>query len=103
MFEKQDFAEIAGKCDFLQKHVGTLVNKDQLKKIAEAFAADLDSRKDDFIKTKEKDIAEMRLTLQMMFTKIIIKRIKIKLIKNKRKIQADLGELVNLDKERHEL
>ena len=46
MFDKQDFAEIAGKCDFLQKHVGKLLSEEQLRKVAEAFVTDVDNKKD---------------------------------------------------------
>ena len=53
----------------------------------------------DFLKLKETNAAKLRLSLQELFTKIVIKRIRSELARSKEDATARLEHLANLDKQ----
>ena len=75
LFKTTDYVKIAGNRDFFHKRVKKLLTTDQALRITEALGKDIINRKVDFLKLKETDPAKLRLSLQELFTKIIIKRI----------------------------
>ena len=73
LFETNDYVGLAGR-DFFHTRVKTLVTLGQVQKITALIEKDIRDRKMDFIKSKETDTAKLRLSLQEMFTKVVIRR-----------------------------
>ena len=73
MFESGDFAALAGK-DFFHTRVKKLVTLGQVLKITSQIEKDMRDKKVDYTKSKETDTAKLRLSLQELFTKVVIRR-----------------------------
>ena len=99
LFQTTDYVEIAGKSDFFHSRVKKLLTLEQVHKIAEHLEKDISNRKVDFLKSKEKDIAKLRLSLQELFTRIVIRRVRSELAKSKDEANAKLEYLANLDQQ----
>ena len=63
MFKSRDFVAIAGKSDFFHNRVKKILNIGQVRKIADHLQEDIDNKKLDFVKSKETDVAKLRLSL----------------------------------------
>ena len=99
LFKTTDYVKIAGNSDFFHKKVKKLLTTEQARRVAEALERDIINRKVDFIKLKETNAAKLRLSLQELFTKIVIKRIRSELARSKEDATARLEHLTNLDKQ----
>ena len=99
LFKTTDYVKIAGNSDFFHKKVRKLLTTEQAQKVAEALEKDIINRKVDFLKLKETNAAKLRLSLQELFTKIVIRRIRSELAQSKEDATAKLEHLTNLDKQ----
>ena len=99
LFKTTDYVKIAGNSDFFHKKVRKLLTTEQARKVAEALEKDIINRKVDFLKLKETNAAKLRLSLQELFTKIVIRRIRSELAQSKEDATAKLEHLTNLDKQ----
>ena len=75
LFKSTDYVKLAGNRDFFHNRVRRLMSNEAALRITEALGKDVINRKVDFLKSKETDTAKLRLSLQELFTKIVIKRI----------------------------
>lgn len=75
LFKTTDYVKIAGKSDFFHTQVRKLLTMEQVQKVAEILEKDISNRKVDFLKSKETNIAKLRLSLQELFTRIVIRRV----------------------------
>ena len=99
MFKTTDFVEIAAKSDFFHTRVKKLLKLEQVQNVADHLQRDINNRKVDFLKSKETDITKLRLSLQVMFTRLVIRRVKSELAWSKEDANTKLEYLANLDKE----
>ena len=60
MFEDKPFYDISGDSEFLKNKVCGLISPEQVTRLGETVIADIDARKDSFIKTKDTDRAKLR-------------------------------------------
>ena len=97
LFKSTDYVKLAGNRDFFHKRVKRLLTNNQALRITEALGKDVINRKVDFLKSKETDTAKLRLSLQELFTKIVIKRIISELARSKEDAIARLEHLASLD------
>merc|ERR1711955_83687 len=72
---------------------------EQIQKVAKFLKKDISNRKVDFLKSKETDIAKLRLSLQELFTRIVIRRVRSELAQSKEDANIKLEYLTNLDKQ----
>ena len=84
MFKDKPFHEIAGKSDFLENQVCKLITPQQATRMGAAVIMEIEARKDAFLRIKGGNVTQLRKQLQILFTRIIVKRITIKLEKSKR-------------------
>ena len=75
LFNTTDYMGIAGR-DFFHTRVRKLLTTEQVQKVAALIEKDISNRKVDFLKSKETDIAKLRLSLQELFTRIVIRRVR---------------------------
>merc|ERR1712089_19489 len=87
----------AGKSEFFHTRIRKLLTMAQVRKVAEFIKKDISNRKVDYIKSKETDIAKLRLSLQEMFTKVVIRRALSELAQCKADAIARREYLANLD------
>merc|ERR1711873_211452 len=99
LFKTADYVKIAGNSDFFHKKVKKLLTTEQARRVAEALERDIINSKMDFLKLKETNAGKLRLSLQELFTKIVIKRIRSELARSKEDATARLEHLANLDKQ----
>ena len=99
LFKTTDYVEIAGRSDFFHTKVRKLLTVEQIQKVAEILEKDISNRKVDFLKSKETNIAKLRLSLQELFTRIVIRRVRSELAQSKEDANAKLEYLTNLDKQ----
>ena len=99
LFKTSDYVKIAESSEFFHKKVKKLLTIEQAKKVAEALQRDISNRKVDFLKSKETDIAKLRLSLQEWVTNLVIRRVRSKLAQIKEDATAKLEHLTNLDKQ----
>ena len=99
LFKTADYVKIAGNSDFFHKKVKKLLTTEQARRVAEALERDIINRKVDFLKLKETNAAKLRLSLQELFTKIVIRQIRSELAQSKEDATAKLEHLTNLDKQ----
>ena len=97
LFKTTDYVDIAGKSDFFHTRVRKLLTMEQVQKVAEFLEKDISNRKVDFLKSKETDIAKLRLSLQELFTRIVIRRVRSELAQSKEDANTKLEYLTNLD------
>merc|ERR1712240_217796 len=97
LFKSTDYVKLAGNRDFFHKRVKRLLTNEQALRITEALGKDVINRKADFLKSRETDTAKLRLSLQELFTKIVIKRIISELARSKEDAIARLEHLASLD------
>ncbi len=98
LFKTTDYVGIAGR-DFFHTRVRKLLTMEQVQKVAEFLEKDISNRKVDFLKSKETDIAKLRLSLQELFTRIVIRRVRSELAQSKEDANTKLEYLTNLDKQ----
>ena len=96
MFETRNYVALAGR-DFFHTRVKTLVTLGQVQKITAQIEKDIRDRKVDYIKSKETDTAKLRLSLQELFTKVVIRRALSELAQCKADAIARREYLTNLD------
>ena len=97
LFKSTDYVKLAGNRDFFHKRVLRLLSHEAALRITEALGKDVINRKVDFLKSKETDTAKLRLSLQELFTKIVIKRVVTELARSKGEAIARLEHLASLD------
>ena len=98
LFKTTDYME-AGKSEFFHTRVRKLLTMEQVRKVAEFIEKDISNRKVDFLKSKETDITKLRLSLQEMFTRIVIRRVRSELAQSKEDANTKLEYLTNLDEQ----
>ena len=96
LFETTDYAGLAGR-DFFHTRVKKLLTVEQVQNITALIEKDIITRKVDFLKSKETDTAKLRLSLQELFTKIVIRRARSELAQSKQDANTKLEYLTNLD------
>merc|ERR1711955_154570 len=72
---------------------------EQIQKVAKFLEKDISNRKVDFLESKETNIAKLRLSLQELFTRIVIPRVRSELAQSKEDANAKLEYLTNLDQQ----
>ena len=97
LFKSTDYVKLAGNRDFFHKRVLRLLSHEAALRITEALGKEVINRKVDFLKSKETDTAKLRLSLQELFTKIVIKRVVSELARSKAEAIARLEHLASLD------
>merc|ERR1711962_1381295 len=90
------FVALAGK-DFFHTRVKTLVTLGQVQKITSQIEKDMRAKKVDYTKSKETDTAKLRLSLQELFTKVVIRRALCELAKTKAEAITRREYLADLD------
>ena len=90
--------DIIGRGSF---HMGIkkLLTEAQLEEVMALVKRDIIDRKANFIKTKETDIPKLRLALQEMFTKTVIRHVRGELGVNKENTITRIEQLESLDKQ----
>ena len=89
LFKTSDYVGIAGR-DFFHTRVKKLLTVEQVQNIAALIEKDIINRKVDFLKSKETDIAKLRLSLQEWFTGIVIRRARSELAQSKQDANTKL-------------
>merc|ERR1711962_1783890 len=90
------FVALAGK-DFFHTRVKKLVTLGQVLKITSQIKKDMRAKKVDYTKSKETDTAKLRLSLQELFTKVVIRRALSELAQTKADAITRREYLANLD------
>ena len=73
LFKSTDYVRLAGNREFFHKRVLKLLSREAALRITDGLGRDVMNRKVDFLRSKETDTAKLRLSLQELFTKMVIK------------------------------
>merc|ERR1712082_289813 len=87
---------IIGRCPFTLG-LQNLLNVQQLEEVMELVRKEILDRKANFIKTKDTDIPRLRLALQEMFTKTVIRHVRGELGIQKENVITRIKDLEGLD------
>ena len=98
LLHTSEVMDIIGKGSF---HMGIrkLLTEAQQEEVMAMVKRDIISRKANFIKTKDTDIPKLRLALQEMFTKTVIRHVRSELGVNKENTITRIEQLESLDKQ----
>ena len=96
LFNTSDYMGIAGR-DSFHTRVRKLLTEEQVQTVAALIEKDVTNRKVDFLKSKETDIPKLRLSLQEVFTRIVIRHVRSELALSKDDANTKLEHLNSLD------
>ena len=93
LFRTTDYIRLAGNREFFHQRVLKALSEDASLRLSEVLKRDIMNWKEDFIRTKETDLAKLRLSLQERFTQIVIKQVVVELKKCKEAIMCRINYL----------
>merc|ERR1712240_644211 len=96
LFKNTDYIRLAGNREFFHQRVLKALSDDATLRLSEGLKRDMMNWKADFIRSKETNLAKLRLSLQERFTKIVIKQVVVELKKCKEAIMYRINYLDDL-------
>merc|ERR1711873_295719 len=96
LLKNTDYIRLAGNTEFFHQRVFKALSDDAPLILSEVLKRDMMNRKEEFIRTKEIDLAKLSLSLQEQFTQIVIKQVVVELKKCKEAIMCRINYLDDL-------
>ena len=97
LFKSKNYVKLAGNREFFHKKLTKLLSSEATLRMSKELELDILDFKVEFLKSKETDKDQLKLSLQEQFTKIVIRQIGTELARSKAEITTKLEYLVGLE------
>ena len=97
LFKSKDYVKLVGNREFFHKKLMKLLSHEATLRMSKELELDVMNLKVEFLKSKETNKDQLKLSLQEQFTKIVIRQIGTELARSKAEITAKLEYLAGLE------
>merc|ERR1711873_214714 len=97
LLKSKDYVKLVGNREFFHKKLMKLLSHEATLRMSKELELDVMNLKVEFLKSKETNRDQLKLSLQEQFTKIVIRQIGTELVQSKAEITAKLEYLAGLE------